>query len=160
MGGRPGGYGVALLGVLLLELLCGLLSRPVRVQAQNNLFQMEILTQVSVQRPLVQSAQGYGVAGDRPVQGAEAHEVDGSLEHRHPIQGRVAEEPEGHALVAAGGVPLKTGAAQVVGAALAGEYRLSAAVSANKYTVVMQAVLVQQAGLDKAPDYLGAMPLF
>ena len=156
VGGRPGGYGVALLGVLLPELLCGLLSRPVRVQAQNNLFQMRVLPQVGVQRPLIQSTQGHGVAGDRPVQGAEAHQVDGGLEHRHPIQGGVTGEPEGHALVAAGGVPLEAGAAQVVGTALAGEYRLASAVPAHKYTVVMQAVLVQQAGLDEAPDHLGA----
>ena len=155
VGGRPGGYGVALLGVLLPELLCGLLSRPVRVQAQDNLFQMRVLPQVGVQRPLVQSAQGHGVAGDRPVQGAEAHQVDRGLEHRHPIQGGVAGEPEGYAFVAAGGIPLEAGAAQVIGAALAGEYRLAATVPAHEHAVVMQAVLVQQAGLDKAPDHLG-----
>ncbi len=155
VGGRPGGYGVALLGVLLPELLCGLLSRPVRVQAQDDLFQMRVLPQVGVQRPLVQSAQGYGVAGNRPVQGAEAHEVDGGLEHRNPIQGGVTGEPEGHALVAAGGIPLEAGAAQVVGAALAGEYRLSSAVPAHEHAVVVQAVLVQQAGLDEASDHLG-----
>ncbi len=89
------------------------------------------------------------------VQGAEAHQVDGCLEHRHPVQGRVAGEAEGHAFVAAHRVRLEAGAVQVIGAALAGEHRLAASIPANKDAVVVQAVLIEQAGVDEAPDDLG-----
>ena len=40
------------------------------------------------------------------MEGAEAHEIDRGLEHRHVIQGRVAREPEGHVFVTACRIPL------------------------------------------------------
>ena len=52
-------------------------------------------------------------------------------------------------------IPLEAGAVQVIGAALAGEYRLAAAIPAHEHAVVVQAVLIQQTGLDEAPDHLG-----
>ena len=155
LGGGAGGYGVTFFCVLRLELLCSFPPWPVRVQAKNDPLQMWILPQVGVQRALVEAAQGHGVAPHLPVQGAEAHKVDGSLEHRHPIQGRVAGEPEGHAFVAAHRVSLEAGAVQVVGTALAGEHRLAAAVPAHEHAVVMKAILVQKASFDEAPDDLG-----
>ena len=155
LGGRPSGHRIALLPILRLELLCGLPAWAVIVQTQDDPLQVRILPQVGVQRALVQAAQGHSIAGDRPVQGAEAHQVDGGLEHRHPIQGRVAGQPEGHALVAAHRIPLEAGAVQVIGAALAGEHRLTANLPAHEDAVVVQAVLVEQAGVDEAPDHLG-----
>ena len=85
LGGNLNGHGIALLGVLVQELLRCLLSRPIRVQAQDDLLQVGIFPQVVVQRPPVQPAQGNGVAPHLPVQGAEAHQVDGSLENCYMI---------------------------------------------------------------------------
>ena len=130
-------------------------SWPVRVQAKNDPLQVWILPQVGVQRALVQAAQSHGVAPHLPVQGAEAHEVDGCLEYRHPIQSRVAGEAEGHAFIAAHCVPLEAGAVQVIGAALAGEHRPAAGLPAHEHAVVVQAVLIQKASFDEAPDDLG-----
>ena len=104
---------------------------------------------------MVQAAQSHGVAPHLPVEGAEAHEVDGGLEYRHPIQSRVAGEAEGHVLVAAYRITLETGAVQVIGAALAGEHRLTAGLPAHEHAVVMKAILVQKASFDEAPDDLG-----
>ena len=87
--------------------------------------------------------------------GTEAHKVNGGLEHRHPIQGRVTGQRECHAFVAAGDISLETGAVEVVGTPLAGKSGLATDLSANEHAVVVQGVLVQQPGLDKVPNHLG-----
>ena len=60
----------------------------------------------------MKTAQGHDVAGHLGVEGAKAHQVDGGLEHRHPVQGRVAGQGKSHAFVAASNVPLEAGAVE------------------------------------------------
>ena len=79
-GGSASRYGVAFFCILCLKLLCSFLPWFIRVQAQDNPFQVRILSQIGVQWALVQAAQSHGIACDRPVQGAEAHQVDGGFE--------------------------------------------------------------------------------
>ena len=113
-----------------------------------------MLPQVGIQYAAMQAAKGDDIAADLPVQGAEAHQVNRGLEDCHPIQGWITGQPEGHILVASGDVPFETSTVQVKSSSFAGEFGFSAAVSANKNAVVMLCVLVQQASLDKALDYL------
>ena len=67
-----------------------------------------MLPQVGIQCAAMQAAKGDDIAADLPVQGAEAHQVDGGLEDRHPIQSRVTGQAEGYILVASGYVPFET----------------------------------------------------
>ena len=114
-----------------------------------------MLPQVGIQYAAMQAAKGDDIAADLPVQGAEAHQVDGGLEDRHPIQSRVTGQAEGHILVASGDVPFETSTVQVESPSFAGEFGFSAAVSADENAVVMLCVLVEQARLDKVLDHLG-----
>lgn len=66
------------------------------------------------------------------MQGAETHQIDGSLEHRCPIQGEVTGEPKGHVLVAADYIPLETRVVQIVSTTLTGEQLLAAAAPAHE----------------------------
>ena len=131
------------------------LARLICVQAQDNVPELRILPQVCIQRPLMESAQGHRVAGDLPVQGTIAHEVNGGFKDKNRIQLRTAGEAEGRILVAASYVAFEAGAAPVIGAALAGEHRSSRPVPPHKHAVVVFGVLVQQSCLDKSPDHLG-----
>lgn len=63
--------------------------------------------EIRFQGTVMQAAEGHGIG--LAVEREPAHEVDGGLEHRHPIQGGVAGQAEGHAFVAANGVPLEAG---------------------------------------------------
>ena len=122
---------------------------------------MGVVLQVGLQGASVHPAQGHSVAGDLPVQGEVAHQINGRLEHQHPVQIQSAGKPEGDALIAPWHVPLETAAIQVVCAAPAGEHRNSADVSAHKYTVVVLGVLIQKTGVQKRSDHLRRdAPLF
>ena len=99
---------------------------------------------------------GNGVAPHLPVQGAEAHQVDGSLENCYMIQARVAGQAEGDVLIATSNISFEPRAIPVIGAALAGEHRSSRPVPPHKHAVVVFGVLVQQSCLDKSPDHPGA----
>ncbi len=121
---------------------------------------MGVLPQIGLQSAIVQAAQGYGIAGDFGVEGAEAHQVDGRFEHRHPIQGRVAGQGKGHAFIAAGDISLEAGAVEVVGTAFAGKSGLATSIFTNEYAVVVSGVLVQQPGPDEVSDYLGVNATF
>ena len=114
-----------------------------------------MLPQVGIQYAAMQAAKGDDIAADLPVQGAEAHQVDGGLEDRHPIQSRVTGQAEGHILVAAGNVSFETSTVQVESPSFAGEFGFYAAVSADENAVVMLCVLIQQASLDKVSNHLG-----
>ena len=46
--------------------------------------ELRILLQVCIQRPLMESARGHRVAGDLPVQGTIAHEVNGGFKDKEP----------------------------------------------------------------------------
>ena len=72
--------------------------------------ELRILPQVCIQRPLMESAQGHRVAGDLPVQGTIAHEVNGGFKDKNRIQLRTAGEAEGRILVAASYVAFEAGA--------------------------------------------------
>ena len=89
------------------------------------------------------------------MEGTEAHQVDGGLEHHHPGDGGVAGDGEGHAFVAAQHVPLEAGAVLVIGATLAGEPGDALAVPAHEHAVVVLLVLIEQAGVEEHPDHLG-----
>ena len=84
-----------------------------------------MLLQVGFQRAVMEAAQGYGVAPQGTVEGAEAHEVDGRFEHIHPIHVRAAGQAECDGFLAAGDIPLKAGAVQIIGAALVGKHGLA-----------------------------------
>ena len=122
---------------------------------------MGVVFQVGLQGASVHPAQGHSVAGDLPVQGEVAHQINGRLEHQHPVQIRSAGKPEGDALIAPWHVPLETAAIQVVCAAPAGEHWSPPGISAHEYTVVVLGVLIQKAGVQKRPDHLRRdAPLF
>ncbi len=159
-GGLLDFYDAPQLFVLGLELFRRRLSGAVRIQAQDNLLDGGVVSQISVQGSFIQAAQGDGVAGNLPVQGEVAHQVDGRLEHKHPIQVRSAGEAESNALITAGHVPLKAGSIQIICSSLIGESGYSAGVSAYKDTVVVQGILIQQASTQKGADHLRRNPSF
>src|SRR5699024_5720142 len=54
----------------------------------------------------------------------------------------------------AGHVPLKAGSIQIIRPSLIGESGYSGSISAHKYTVVVQGILIQQASTQKGTDHL------
>ena len=84
-----------------------------------------MLLQVGFQRAVMEAAQGHSVAPQGTVEGTEAHEVDGRFEHIHPIHVRAAGQAKGDGFLAAGYIPLKAGAIQIIGPSLVGERRLA-----------------------------------
>ena len=117
--------------------------------------QVGVIPQVGVQPALVESAQGNGIGADLPVEGAEAHQVDGSLKHQHPGDGRVTGDGKGDAFVAAQHIPLEADAVLVVGAPLAGEPGLAGVVPSDEHAVVVLLILVEQTGVEEGPNHLG-----
>ena len=132
----------------------------VRVQAENDPPQVGVLLQIGIQSAVVESAQGNSVASQGAVQGTTAHQVDRSLEGIDPLLGRVAGEAEGNIFIAAGDISFETGAIQIAGPTLVGEYGITRAVPSHEYAVVVVAVLIQQSALQKTANDLGAMPRF
>ena len=77
------------------------------------------------------------------MQGAEAHQVDGSLENCYMIQARVAGQAEGDVLIATSNISFEPRAIPVIGAAFAGEHRLAPSIPAHKHAVVVVGILIQ-----------------
>ena len=112
---------------------------------------MRGVLQICFQGAVIQAAEGHGAA--LSMEREPAHEVDGSLECRHPIQRGVTGYAEGNPLVAAGHVAPERYA--VAGAPLGGEHGLPGPVTPYEHAVVVFGVLVEQAHVDKIVDDAG-----
>ena len=100
----------------------------------------------------MQAAEGDGIA--RAVEGEPAHQVDGGLEHRHPVQHGATGHAERDELVAAGHIAPERAAEPCP--PLGGKHGLPGPVTPHEHTVVVSGVLVEQAQPDEAVDDAGA----
>ena len=155
LGRSAGGHLQPTALILRPQLLRGDPARIICVQAQHHMAQVGIVPQVGVQPSLIEPTQGHSVGSHLPMEGAEAHQVDGGFEYQHPGDGRIAGDGKGDAFVAAQHIPFEADAVLVVGTSFAGEPGLAGVVSPHEHAVVVFLVLIDQTGIEEGPDHLG-----